>query len=220
MSTFTPAADNVGSTVTGTEPNTVGPSDTSAAPTSASQARNTAGPEAGGSGHIGTTSAASSGLAGDRTTAASSANPPSTSHSFPTTMRSGQDTSAGSTAPTTTGPSTSTGTAAVGETTTYSSRPLSAGDPTGSVVDHQSTGKLHLLCTNVTIISNQFFSDPLTYKLPEAGSHTGPGTAATGATPTSSSGVTSSAAATAASLAWSAQNKSIPPLCILSHLPL
>lgn len=158
MSSTTPAADSLGSTVTGTEPSTVGPSDTSAAPSSASQARNTAGPEAGGSAHVGTTSAASAGLSGDRSSAPSStAAPTSTTHSFPTTLRSGQNTDAGSTAPTSTGPGVGTGTAAVGETTTYSSRPLNTGDPTGSVVDHQSTGKQCSPCASVTIISNLIF---------------------------------------------------------------
>ena len=42
--------------------------------------------------------------------------------------------------------------AAIGQTTTYSSRPLASGDPTGSVVDHDST-------------------DPMTYRRPEARSH-------------------------------------------------
>lgn len=112
---------------------------------------------------------------------------------------------------TNTGTGAGTGTAAVGQTTTYSSRPLGSGDPTGSIVDHQSTGEPHSQRTRTTIISNSFFPDPLTYKIPEAGSHSASGTA-----PTSSSAVTSSDAAKAASLAWAAQNKSIPPFYCLS----
>ena len=49
--------DSQPSTVTGTNPSTTGPSDVSAAPTSSYQAQGTAGPEAGGSSHVGTVSA-------------------------------------------------------------------------------------------------------------------------------------------------------------------
>jgi len=82
-------------------------------------------------------------------------------HRFPSTLRANDE----------------SGTAAIGTTSTYSSQPLASGDPTGSVVDHQST-------------------DPLTYKLPEAGSRTSAATQASGST------APSNAASTAASLAW------------------
>lgn len=139
----TPAAEaeNLGSTVTGTEPSTVGPADTSAASTSAYQAQATSGPEAGGSSHIGTAPAPQSDFAGDRTAAQPSASPTSTSYSLPKTLRSNQDTSSVPSANTGTG----TGTASVGETVTYSSRPLASGDPTGSVVDHQSRGVWYMI---------------------------------------------------------------------------
>lgn len=142
-------ADVVGSTVTGTEPSTAGPSDTSAAPAPISQAYNTAGPEAGGSSHIGTTSASSSAaLPGDRSAAQTSRGPPgSTTYDFPQTLRSGDNTSSGPSAATGTG--ANTGSAAIGQTTTYSSRPLASGDPTGSVIDHQSTGTR--LCLTLSI---------------------------------------------------------------------
>lgn len=100
--------------MTGTEPQTVGASDNSASIPPASQAAATAGPEAGGQSHIGTTSATSA-------TAETSGHKP-----FPSTLR----TEDGS------------GTAAIGQTTTYSSRPLASGDPTPSVIDHGSRDPL------------------------------------------------------------------------------
>jgi len=81
------------------------------------------------------------------------------------------------------------GTAAIGQTTTYSSRPLASGDPTGSIVDHES-------------------ADPMTYKLPEAGGHTGSATAAKG---TNETGVTSSASLAAASTAWASHKQGKQP---------
>lgn len=133
-------ADVVGSTVTGTEPSTAGPSDTSAAPAPVSHAYNTAGPEAGGSGHVGTVSARdSAAFPGDRTAQLSGGPSGSTTYNFPQTLRSGDNTSSGPSAAT--GAGANTGSAAISETTTYSSRPLASGDPTGSVIDHHSTGK-------------------------------------------------------------------------------
>lgn len=90
--------------------------------------------------------------------------------------------------------------AAIGQTTTYSSRPLASGDPTGSVVDHQS-------------------ADPMTYRRPEAGSHTSPSPAARGTNTTNNSGLTSSsAAARAASTAWTSHNQGEHPSFPISVL--
>jgi len=79
--------------------------------------------------------------------------------------------------------------ATIGQTTTYSSRPLASGDPTGSVIDHQS-------------------ADPMTYRRPEAGSNTSPNPAARRTSTTNNPGLTSSsAAARAASTAGTSHNQ-------------
>lgn len=108
-------------TVTGTEPQTVGSADASVVPPPASKAAVTSGPETGGQSHIGTTSTtASTQPTADRSTMAAPA---------PGNPSQAERLAEG-------------GTAAIGETTTYSSRPLASGDPVGSVVDHESTDPL------------------------------------------------------------------------------
>lgn len=130
----TRAADNLGSTVTGTEPSTVGSSDLSAIPVPTSPAQPTAGSGSKAPGEVDTIS---QGAVDTQPGYSSATHSPTTAdsptRSFPKTLRSGHGTSSNS--------NPDAGTAAVGETATYSSRPLPSGDPIGSVVDHQSTGK-------------------------------------------------------------------------------
>lgn len=182
-------ADDQPTTVTGTEPQTVGSSDNSASLAPASQARATAGPEAGGQSHIGTTSASSATPAHTDNTATTSTSVPSdgsashrsgtaTGTSFPPleSSKHGSDTATTGKSVTSTGAATDgSGTAAIGQTTTYSSRGLASGDPTSSVIDHEST-------------------DPLTYKFPEHGND-------------SAAGVPPGSAAAAAATAWKSQSQ-------------
>lgn len=166
----------------GNEPQTGAHPDTSTSSEPASQAYNTREPEAGGHEHVDTVPLEDAQVIGSR-----SDRQPTSSHS--SAMGTSGFTPGGSTDFPSTARSEDGSGAVVGQTMTYSSRPLATGDPTGSIVDHQS-------------------DDPMTYRRPEAGSHASPSSASRGTnTAHNSGGTSSSAAARSASDAWSTQKE-------------